>query len=733
MNYIERIDIERVKYLDTLTFEDFISLIHKDEDSEIKIRTKAQREGEFNYFKKFCKEVIKSGGINNRVYSQIDGRGRFYCVDSIQMKPSSVRGFLMEGVGTDIDMVNCHPTLLLYICKQHGIICPNLQYYVSNREDLVKNDPNIKISVISYINGSAMKPYSKFTKDFSKEIKEITSQLLNIDKYKNILENIDKTKTNKIGTACFRIMEDMEVQVITEVIEYLNTKDIEVAVLMHDGVLVYGDFYDDSELLCELSKVCEEKFHGIGMRFSYKRHSDRIKMPINFDYEKESLSEFETKYQDWKKNWEQNVFSLVVRKSITHDLYEDPYMQEVDFNSPFVFNHDNNFIDMTNEKINNGKKDVYCLDIWKKDSKKREYFDLLFAPPPFQVSQGLKYYNTWKNYTLENYETVDKKIDVEHCVKVFTDYMFHMSKENSSVFDYLIQYLSHMAQFPGEKPGVSPVFIGDSGTGKGTFAEIMNSLFGNENIFNTSDIKTVLGQFTSNISKKLILILDEAVSKEMFEKDGPLKYLITEPKTKIERKGKDAYNENSFCRVFIFSNSENVVKISNSDRRMMVVSPKIYVKPEYDNFPSNIFELIRSKDCCKIVFDYLKTVDVKYRNIQEWQSNRPKTEDYEEMRQHNIPTIIKFLTFYIRTKCPEQPSIEVSQKVLYDNFAEYAGDNDKYRLNRDTFNKRMTKFESITRRRSQSSGDSVVFYCINKMNFLEEMRKTNQHINEDCI
>ena len=45
----------------------------------------------------------------------LESGGRLYCGYSIQSLPKEIRGFLMTHT-TDIDMKNCHPVILKYIC-----------------------------------------------------------------------------------------------------------------------------------------------------------------------------------------------------------------------------------------------------------------------------------------------------------------------------------------------------------------------------------------------------------------------------------------------------------------------------------------------------------------------------------------------------------------------------------------------------------------------------------------
>ena len=49
-----------------------------------------------------------------------------------------VRGALCHGRHIDYDMVNCHPVLLVHICKTRNIPCRHLERYMSNREEHLK-------------------------------------------------------------------------------------------------------------------------------------------------------------------------------------------------------------------------------------------------------------------------------------------------------------------------------------------------------------------------------------------------------------------------------------------------------------------------------------------------------------------------------------------------------------------------------------------------------------------
>lgn len=437
-------------------------------------------------------------------------------------------------------------------------------------------------------------------------------------------------------------------------------------------------------------------------------------------------------YEEWKIEWEKHVFSVKARNTVCHDLYKDSQLIEEKYNpKTCYFIQDNNFTELAQETyfINeNGDRASCCLK-WNLDPNKREYFDFTFAPYPFFEKLNYSYYNTWKDYEMSNY--VPKKfVNAEHCVRVYIDLKMHLSKRDLKVLDFLVQHDAHQVQFPGEKKGVGICIFGDSGTAKGTESELKKALFGTEYVLQTCDITQVTGQFTANLSRKLIVILDEAVPKNMFEKDGPLKHIMTEPTTKIERKGKDAVFENSFASLLVTTNSETPVKITNSDRRWVVLSPEIYKPPMYDEYPKNIFELIRDKDCIKCVFDYLKSIKVKYRNIQEWQINRPINEDYKELKDACAPTLVQFLIHYINNNFLDKEEFEIMQETLFIEFKEFTSENLKFETPLATFTRKISKIEGIVKTKIRAKNSTKVKYTINRELFNNYMKTKNYSILE---
>lgn len=289
MELVERLPLLKIQFLKEISFKEFkkyCSSSMKNED---------ERKKQYNILQGFCKANIKSRGEMTRIYSFTQKTpllvgGRLYCGNSIQGIGKQFRGFLCDEITTDIDMKNAHPSIALYLCKLHGIACPNLSYYIENRDEILKQfGSDGKELFLKALNDDQLnkKEKNKFFKDFDKECKTIQQELTKVEDYKHIVDSVPETKLyNWLGSAFNRIMCVFENKILHSLISILNSKQIEICCLAFDGLLMYGNYYDDKELLQEITERIESEWVGLNMKWSYKNHSTDIVMPDEWEVPK---------------------------------------------------------------------------------------------------------------------------------------------------------------------------------------------------------------------------------------------------------------------------------------------------------------------------------------------------------------------------------------------------------------------------------------------------------------
>lgn len=295
MELIERPDLNAVNYLNSIKYDDFrkncLDSAHKTGE---KRPTEKDLKTWYSILQQFCKTNIKTKGITKRIYSYSQTTpaglgGRLFSGGSLQSIWSVYRGLLMRDIGTDIDMSNAHPVILRYICKKHNIHCPELEYYITNRDDCLKQFDNRSIGKNAFLvatnNDKLLRgDHPKCLKKYDKEMKTIQKELIELPDYKTLAETIPEYKLthNYNGSYVNRILCYYENIILQHAIHVINTKGIEIAILMFDGLMLYGNYYEDFDLLTEIENYVESQMEGLNMKWAYKQHDYTLYIPDDF-------------------------------------------------------------------------------------------------------------------------------------------------------------------------------------------------------------------------------------------------------------------------------------------------------------------------------------------------------------------------------------------------------------------------------------------------------------------
>ena len=240
----------------------------------------------------------KEDGVQ-RTYRYARGKdfGRMFCSEGLQNVWRAFRGALCKGLMTDIDMKNCHPVILLWLCETYEIDCPKLREYVKDREHhltelgkalrgkdrehckrlfLIATNTNQKIENVPY----------PFFNEYQAEIQDVIQPaLMDIDhlaeRFKPHAEQAAKRRkaggkeANEEGSFLNLVLCNSENIFLQEARAFLDSVEIETAVLMLDGLMVYGDHYEHRGLLLVLHNRLKAKF-GIEMHFDFKQHETTV-------------------------------------------------------------------------------------------------------------------------------------------------------------------------------------------------------------------------------------------------------------------------------------------------------------------------------------------------------------------------------------------------------------------------------------------------------------------------
>lgn len=338
------------------------------------------------------------------------------------------------------------------------------------------------------------------------------------------------------------------------------------------------------------------------------------------------------------------------------------------------------------------------VSLWRKSENIRTFENVDFLPYPRECkSYTLNTFNGLKIERVKegvgNYDILLKHVDI-------------LTGHDPKGTDYLLNYLSHLVQRPGELPRVALVFQSEQGVGKNIFFEnFAHSILGTEYMLQTAEMDKIIGRF-SMINNKLLVIMDETSGKDSFSNSDKIKNIITAEQVAWERKGIDGVNINNCGRYIFFSNNSTPVKIEHSDRRYVVYK----CANDVQNNASYMKELMRHfKDdqIVKAFYDFLIS-----RDISNWDSinDRPITRAYQDMQSANIPAMANYLTeqilvFENATQEVRKNLMKQSATELFNHFVSWLQPNGFHKMEYTStkFGREICEYEGIVKKKSMGA------------------------------
>lgn len=662
LQFTEKIDLHRAKYVLSLNFKQFQStfwkkneLKHDGDNWDLKIYHKT--------VKKYLRKMIENKGVlkQNYKYGKDITNGRIY-VDGcgVQSLQHCLRNFLIEPIYRDIDIVNCHPCILYDLCKKYKLSCPQLKSYVKNRSEIISTYGVSKLDVIIALNSDKNQSKNKWIKMLHEELAKI--KITVNEKNTNIISVTDNDK-NPISSIFNRILSFYENKIIQGVIKDKDYIEF-IAVPMFDGFLI------DKDHSIDLSN------HQKGaIKFIEKSVITNIDIP-DFNEDGDPLSYENVKTQFEMKNFQ--IKNPLIYMSLVKDKYG---------NSDFQMYKKNEIVDLVqsyqfkNEDDDDDKPTKCIFNKWLADETRRTYESFAFIPysknkPNINENE---IYNTFKPFKSQIIDIdTDDKIDTSNFYELVNELCGGVDK---IAYDYLLKYIAHMFQFPEIRPEVVIILMGTTGVGKDKLITMLLKLMGYINYaYRTANQKDVFGEFTESIYNKLLLQFNEAEGKVALENHEALKNLCTEEENKINIKKKTLFHQTNLLRIFVVSNNKTPYNVQHNDRRGFIV--KSTDKLQEDRvFFGKFTNDMNNQDYLNTLFTELMNIDLSNFDVKD----RPKTDIFEKMRYDNITPIYYFMkdfindklytkSMYVRKNKPDN-EVTISSNDFFDLFSRYLNRN----------------------------------------------------------
>lgn len=588
------------------------------------------------------------------------GYGRYYGGDgSLETLEQDLRATLCSSLYTDIDIVNCHPVLIVQYAKRYfNLTLPYIQNYVDNRQAFFKKmydeydieESIVKHSIIIILYNGAIKVNHRDSVDFvnnnkipqdmlemKKEIKKLYKAIKDTDLHKELHDHIVRLDKNIQGTFMSLIIQTEERKCLEAMIETLeDDQDLQVDVLSYDGCMTRGINNITDRILTETEEYVSKK-----TEYNIKLKIKEM-IPIKFEEEDDSNT-----YENLKKKWEidhfyfkrSNTLVEVTQTGINH----------------YALNHAmeafNNWITSDNELF---------LKKWRNDSTRRIVEHLVYKnredclPNEASLFIGFAYTNFPSPSDDERKEAVD----------LFRDINSALCNDEMKVTNHVEKIFADMLQNPFRKAGICIIFSSlIQGIGKDTLLGLIKRIIGRHTAHYIDDT-----DFWNNHDTKkegaIMIYLEEACAGSNKAKSDALKARITSDTCSINPKNVGMYDVPNIARYFMSTNHPDPVKMEESDRRFMLINPSQRLKSA--NW-ADIHEKLNRPSWMRAIAEYLSQIDLTGWNPRDF----PITEMKQDVMDLSVSSEKKFLEQWV---CEEKDGLV--GKDLYKLYKDFCIENE---------------------------------------------------------
>jgi len=211
-----------------------------------------------------------------------------------------------------------------------------------------------------------------------------------------------------------------------------------------------------------------------------------------------------------------------------------------------------------------------------------------------------------------------------------------ISNNDELVYRCLIHYIAKMIRVGKTKLGL--VLMGMKGTGKSTFAILMGWLVSMDYYFLEQDISNLKKEFNGHMENNIVLHIEEVPNEagEFHKVQEILKTITTEEKQRIRKMRTNPYMGNQVANPIIITNNMNPVKITDDNRRFLILLVAIC---EINN--SKYFKALMKET--KENLEFIRHYFYNFEYIDDLNSIRLVTEAEKDLCNLNTSKEIKFM------------------------------------------------------------------------------------------
>ena len=608
--------------------------------------------------------------------------GRLYPNDGLGLQSFrfDIRNPLTKKNYWDVDMENAHYCIAERWCDKYDIPCPKLTQYINNRQaclNLVSsNRKKAKTEFLKILYGGSIKLYNNIFEEVEGDIKpegikflttlknevqqlmdKIWEQHPQYHKLKCGGEKIPLNKKSNPKATLMSIIFQTDERKILMFLDYvLKVKFNRVmGIYIHDGGNVEKLDSGETEFPQEILDFC-----STAITTKFKIRTKLSQKPIEHAWTPlhPKLTEYETRKKEFEKR---NFF---VGSQFVH-IQDDGMIEFVKPSDMKLRMRCNNYLHYNESTEKNEKK--YFFEEWLDDPERSNYERIDFVPDLEKCPPNV--FNLFKGFNAEKFKPEKPLTPIEIACLV-EPIIRHLDYLTSGFAPWNLRWLAKKIQQPSKKCEIGILWrdMGEllqegGGTGKNLFVEFFgNEIIGEDYFYVVGDNREMYGTFNSQFEAKLLVMVEEASSRDNHSNHDILKSKITTKKQNINRKGIAQYQVNDYTDYIFSSNNRNPLPVKQGNRRLAVFDTNPEMRGNQTYFKTLANHL--SKPIVKWAFyQFLRNLPT-YDSPIEFQNSIPVTPAYVEVRILNAPLYLKWIVSEVKQGVLNNDSV----RELYNRF-----------------------------------------------------------------
>jgi hypothetical protein len=608
MEFIEKIDVNAAQWLLSQLSAEFLAL-----------HTNIDEISNFTNIKKILNNYIKHKGIMKVAYKKSHHDKHRILRDygnGIQSMPSVFRGLLCKNM-TDVDMVNAHPSILLNLCKRHNISCHYLNDYCQNRKSILERGDATKIDILRSMNKkNKLKNVSNWLLSFDNEMKLIQQSLIALPEYS--VQKEMATGKNTEGSFMSHLATSFEVKILHAILQNIK---VDIGVLMFDGFMFYGE--KPNGFLEHLSQITLSV--GFDIQFSYKDHNTSLDIPPDWVSDNSEML-----YQTIKNKYEKDYYLSFIQATTSYSLKID--------NKILFFNYGEMLRQFDSEICPDPEtnRKANFFSIWVHDNTKQTYKNVGVYPHDVECPDDVL--NLWTGFAVSklNLPLVDIN-PILHHIKI-------MSNHDEKVYEFLLNWLANMFQYPSSPSIFVSLCSVAEGTGKSTLTQFISNMLGKDKSYESTNPEIDLfGTFNGHLADTVFINVNEVKRGDMNKFYEKLKSAINSPTCEVHNKGQKPYTILNTRHYMATTNIPDAIVYKEGSRRYMISYVSEELKGNADYF-TNLYNLIENKAVQYSFYRFLMERPVPKKFIE---ADIPTTQLMKEAEELNRDPIEDYASEFI--------------------------------------------------------------------------------------